>query len=509
MTINTVPSTVKLKKATLNSSKTAITVTWNKASGCNYYIVYRKSSASSNKWVKLATVKYSVLSYTDKSPTSGVKNTYTVRAYYSKTKVQGGYNKTGVSATMPTVKVSKVALNKTSATLTKKGQTLQLKATVTPSNAANKAVSWKSSNTKVVKVSSTGKITAVANGTATITATAKDGSKKKATCKVTVKIPTPTPTVTPKPTEAPKPTSTPKPTVTPKPTATPKPTEAPKPTATPVPTATPTPEPTATPKPTEAPKPTATPVPEPTATPKPTATPTPIPTVAPTATPTPTPTPSVSTKNITLSGGDSKSISIVSSDSIAQGVELSQVDFEINTNNCIEVLGSVKHEGVVGDEIVRVTVKCLKSGTARIIAKYSGSIIKIWNITVTSDWADYITYENWKRGVESQIWNNSMSVVEKLDALKSYIQTEFSYNKVSNGYMYAYENMRADCYTSSGLFGDMAKDLGVEVRYVDYPTSTLYEYLSDAISNSHGHMCNAVYLDGKWQMFDAQPPVYG
>lgn len=84
------------------------------------------------------------------------------------------------------IKVSKIALNKTGATLMK-NETLDLKATVTPSNAANKAVTWKSSNTKVATVNSRGKVTAKSPGTATITCTAKDGSGQKATCKITVR----------------------------------------------------------------------------------------------------------------------------------------------------------------------------------------------------------------------------------------------------------------------------------------------------------------------------------
>ena len=85
----------------------------------------------------------------------------------------------------PTVKVTKITLNKTSATLTQ-GQTLTLKATVTPGNATNKDVTWSSSNTKVATISSTGKVTAKASGTVTITCKAKDGSGKKATCKIRV-----------------------------------------------------------------------------------------------------------------------------------------------------------------------------------------------------------------------------------------------------------------------------------------------------------------------------------
>ncbi len=81
------------------------------------------------------------------------------------------------------VPVTGVSLNKTSATLDV-GGTVTLKATVTPSDASNKTVSWSSSSSKIATVSN-GKVTAVAAGTATITATTADGSYK-ATCKVTV-----------------------------------------------------------------------------------------------------------------------------------------------------------------------------------------------------------------------------------------------------------------------------------------------------------------------------------
>ena len=55
--------------------------------------------------------------------------------------------------------------------------TTQLTATVSPANATNKAVSWISSNIAIATVSSTGLVTGVAIGTATITATTADGAK--------------------------------------------------------------------------------------------------------------------------------------------------------------------------------------------------------------------------------------------------------------------------------------------------------------------------------------------
>lgn len=104
LTTKTKPGKVKLKKAALNSKKMAVTVTWNKTKGCNYYYVYRK--AGSSKWKKIATVKSSVLKYVDKKPVKGVKNTYTVRAYYSKTKTLGSYDKSGVSVQVPAAKTN-------------------------------------------------------------------------------------------------------------------------------------------------------------------------------------------------------------------------------------------------------------------------------------------------------------------------------------------------------------------------------------------------------------------
>lgn len=84
-----------------------------------------------------------------------------------------------------TVAVTGITLNKTSATI-EKGKTLNLTATVNPNNATDKKVTWKSNNTNVATVDSSGKVTAKAVGTATITATA---GGKSVTCKITVPDP--------------------------------------------------------------------------------------------------------------------------------------------------------------------------------------------------------------------------------------------------------------------------------------------------------------------------------
>ena len=87
---------------TLGSAKAVsggIQVTWQAASGAAKYKVYRKDAVNT-KWTVIATVTGT--SYTDKSGTAGTKYSYTVRGVAADGKtLSPGYNKTGVSATVP------------------------------------------------------------------------------------------------------------------------------------------------------------------------------------------------------------------------------------------------------------------------------------------------------------------------------------------------------------------------------------------------------------------------
>ena len=87
--------------------------------------------------------------------------------------------------TVKTKKVSSVKFSSSQKCL-EVGQTYTRKPSVSPSYAYNRSVTYKSSNKKIASVSSTGKVTARGIGYATITATAKDGSKKKDSYKVRV-----------------------------------------------------------------------------------------------------------------------------------------------------------------------------------------------------------------------------------------------------------------------------------------------------------------------------------
>ena len=93
-----------------------------------------------------------------------------------------GYVRTVTPEIIP---VSQITLNKAETSISV-GNSETLTATVTPENAANKALKWASSDEDVATVAPDGTVTAVKAGAATITATAADGSGKSAVCKVTV-----------------------------------------------------------------------------------------------------------------------------------------------------------------------------------------------------------------------------------------------------------------------------------------------------------------------------------
>ena len=96
LTTNTIPQTVKLNEAKLNSNG-SVTISWFKAGGADTYDVYVRNKGNT-KWLSLDTV--SGLSCTDKYPFEGQDNIYTVKAY-SKSGKAGKYDTNGVKVYVP------------------------------------------------------------------------------------------------------------------------------------------------------------------------------------------------------------------------------------------------------------------------------------------------------------------------------------------------------------------------------------------------------------------------
>lgn len=163
---NAVNNTVAVRKGKSLTLKTSVSPS-NASSKKLTFATSNKKVATVNSKGKITAKKAGTAKITIKSADKKAKTTITVKVPDAK-KV-----------------VTKVTLSPTSKTVTQ-GEKFTLKATIKPSNATVKLVSYKSGNSKVATVDSKGRVTAVGVGTATITVTTLDGSKK-ATCKVTVK----------------------------------------------------------------------------------------------------------------------------------------------------------------------------------------------------------------------------------------------------------------------------------------------------------------------------------
>lgn len=141
-------------------------------------------SNASNKFVSWSSSNTAVATVDGNGVVTGVKaGTATITV---KTVDQGKTASCTVNVLPNTIAVTGVSLNKSAITL-KAGTQETLTATVAPSNATNKNVTWSSSNTSIATVSDNGVVTAKASGTATITVKTADGGKT-ASCTVTVPV---------------------------------------------------------------------------------------------------------------------------------------------------------------------------------------------------------------------------------------------------------------------------------------------------------------------------------
>lgn len=171
--------TVRVPVTGISISRSTLALTVGATSTLTATVAPSNASDKSYSWSSsnsaVATVNSSGL------VTAKANGTATITA----TTTDGG--KKASCAVTVTTPASGVSVAPTTATIIK-GQTQQLTATVAPSSASNKSVSWSSSNNSVATVNSTGLVTAKAAGIADITVTTADGNYK-AVCKVTVRVP--------------------------------------------------------------------------------------------------------------------------------------------------------------------------------------------------------------------------------------------------------------------------------------------------------------------------------
>lgn len=494
-----------------------VTLTWNSASNATHYKVYYKPAGGS--WQRLKTLisdknSFAVSDTSAHPIKDGVTYLFTVRSYNNVSGKYGPWDKNGTAVRFEEEAVPKaqsVTVNPNARTLTGTGKTLQLYADVRPAG-ASQSVTWKSSNTSVASVSGTGLVRSVGTGSAVITATAADGSGVQGTAVITVAADKPASTPTPAPNT---------------PTPTPKPQESTKVSAVTV-------------------NKTAVEMTKKGETVQLTAsvqpagasydgftwrsTDTGVATVDSnglvTAVSTGTTTITVKAKtgyatqaqascvvnvklptvtSYSLAGGDSRMFSLAARHVDAS---ISLRDVKIETAGYSDDLAEFSWNYDEASNLITIRVKGYRKGNFQVFATYNGTILKAWDITITSDFTDYFEYVAWRKNVEAQIWNSGMSLVQKLDAAKVYIQTNFKYKNGSPREVYAFKQGVADCATASAFMGDFAKDLSCDVLFVSMGDWQRYETVSEALSYGGGHIYTIVYVNGEWTAYDAQPSIY-
>ncbi len=173
-------------------SSTSLKVRWQTIDNAVKYYVYRSSLGASRGFEQVG--ETSDRTFTDTGLAPNTKYWYRIRAKsQSGTESVLGLTDCGTTSTGsgggepgdPEVLVTSVNVSPDTLEL-EIGESRLLYADVRPSNASDSDVMWASNNTTVATVNSNGKVTAVGNGAAIITATARDGSGKTDSCLVTV-----------------------------------------------------------------------------------------------------------------------------------------------------------------------------------------------------------------------------------------------------------------------------------------------------------------------------------
>ncbi|MBO5348493.1 MAG: Ig-like domain-containing protein [Clostridia bacterium] len=95
-----------------------------------------------------------------------------------KTTTESSAKKQAETTSKPeTILVTSVKIENKTTTILEKGKELNLTATVEPVNATNKTITWSSSNNNIATIDSTGKVSALENGTVTIIARSDNGKE--------------------------------------------------------------------------------------------------------------------------------------------------------------------------------------------------------------------------------------------------------------------------------------------------------------------------------------------
>ena len=169
----------KIEISKINVDKDKIELYVGDTAKINYSV---EPENATNKKISFSTADKNVAGFNNEGSVVGVKAGTTTISLKSNNGIEA---KIEITVKDREIEVTKVKISKSKVSIDK-GSNTTISASVIPTNATNKEITWSSSNTKIATVDN-GKINGVGVGEATITAKSANG--KEATCKVTVNEP--------------------------------------------------------------------------------------------------------------------------------------------------------------------------------------------------------------------------------------------------------------------------------------------------------------------------------
>lgn len=165
-----------ITNASTNLNSVSISVNGSNIATTSYWITQSTHDTYASA-ISAAQSEYSSTSSTQTKVDSTVSALASATTTFNNSKAIGTYSTvvavTGISLGIITSMVA--------------GETIQLTATVSPSNASDKTLTWSSSNTSVATVNNTGLVTAIISGTVIITCTSNSNSSMNTTFSITVR----------------------------------------------------------------------------------------------------------------------------------------------------------------------------------------------------------------------------------------------------------------------------------------------------------------------------------
>lgn len=141
-------------------------------------------------------------------------------------------------------------------------------------------------------------------------------------------------------------------------------------------------------------------------------------------------------------------------------------------------------------------------------------------VYVTSSDSAFVAYENWKVQKKQELWKPGMADEEKIAAFANYSMSERWYSDgvykhncifgsgVKAPFGYACEAHPADCKVAAMMLVDIAKDLGLEARYIHYNSEYVPSEVNDSAGVPGGHTEAYIHFEEGWRAIDGTPAHY-